>query len=116
MPTSNGFNYVFTAIDSFTKFVVASPIRAKDSQTVAKMIVERIFLQWGIVVELLSDCGLEFENQVLAEICRILGVKKVQTSGYRPQTIACVERYHRVFNATLAIVMWTTVITPSSNF
>jgi len=88
MPTSNGFNYVFTAIDSFTKFVVAAPIRSKDSQTVARMIVERIFLQWGIAVQLLSDCGLEFENQVLAEICRILGVKRLRTSGYRPQTNA----------------------------
>jgi len=105
MPTSNRFNYVFTAIDSFTKFVVAAPIRSKDSQTVARMIVEHIFLQWGIAVQLLNDCGLEFENKVLAEICRILGVKRLRTSGYGPQTNACVERYHRVFNATLAKVI-----------
>jgi len=56
-------------------------------------------------VELLSDCGLEFDNQILTEICKILGIKKLRTSGYRPQTNACIERYHRVFNTMLAKVI-----------
>ena len=76
---SNWYKFVFTAIDVFTKFVVAVPIRNKEAQTVAKVIVERIFLPWGIGTQLLSDCGKEFANVLLSEICRLLGVQKLRT-------------------------------------
>ena len=102
---SNGYKFVFTAIDVFTKFVVAAPIRNKEAQTVAKVIVERIFLVWGLSTELLSDCGKEFENEILTEICKLLGVHKLRTSGYRPQSNGAIERWHRRFNSILAKIV-----------
>ena len=102
---SNGYKFVFTAIDVFTKFVVAVPIRNKEAQTVAKVIVERIFLPWGMSTQLLSDCGREFENEILTEICRLLGVHKIRTSGYRPQSNGAIERWHRGFNSMLAKIV-----------
>ena len=85
-PDSNGYKFIFTAVDVFTKFVVSAPIRNKEADTVAKVIVEKIFLPWGACTELLSDCGREFDNAPLTEICQMLGVSKLKTSGYRPQT------------------------------
>jgi len=102
---SDGYKLVFTAIDVFTKFVVAVPIRNKEAPTVAKAIVERIFLPWGLGTQLLSDCGKVFENELLSEISRLLGVHKLKMSGYRPQTNGSIERWHRVFNAILAKVV-----------
>jgi len=84
-PVSNGYKFIF-------KFVVAVPIRNKEADTVAKVIVEKIFLPWGACTELLSDCGREFDNALLTEICQMLGVNKLKTSGYRPQTNGCIER------------------------
>jgi len=48
LPMSNGFCYVFTAIDVFSKFAVAVPIRNKDAKTVTKVMVEHIFLKCGL--------------------------------------------------------------------
>ena len=72
-PVSNGYKFIFTAVDAFIKFVVAVPIRNKEADTVAKVIVEKIFLPWGACTELLSDCGREFDNALLTEICHLLG-------------------------------------------
>ena len=42
-PASNGFKYLFTAVDLFTKFAVCVPMRNKEASTVAKCMVEHIF-------------------------------------------------------------------------
>ena len=41
--TAQGYNYIFTAIDAFTRFVVAAPIRHKTAKEVAKVLVDWVF-------------------------------------------------------------------------
>jgi len=51
---------------------------------------------------LLSDQGLEFENEILQSILSILGVTKIRTSSYRPQSNAVCEVLHKVLNTMFA--------------
>ena len=102
---SNGYKFIFTAIDPFTKFAVAKPIRSKDAKTVAKVLVEHIFLVWGRPFDILSDLGPEFENQLSQELFNLLGIRKLRSSGYRPQTSGAIESWHRVLNSLLAKVI-----------
>jgi len=102
---SNGYRFVFTAIDPYTKFVVAKPIRSKDAKTVAKVIVENILLIWGASFEFLSDRGSEFENELSEALYDLLGIRKVRSSGYRPQTCGTIESWHRVLNTLLAKIV-----------
>jgi hypothetical protein len=104
-PISNGYKYIFTAICPFSKYVVAVPIRNKEAATVARVLVDHVFLKWGLCSEILSDCGKEFENELLRELLAILGVTKLRTSGYRPQCNGVIESYHRVMNSLLAKVI-----------
>ena len=46
-PPSCGYRYIFTAICPFSKYAIAVPIKNKKAQTVAKVIVDKILLQWG---------------------------------------------------------------------
>ena len=46
---------------------------------------------------LLSDRGTNFLSKVVAEVCKIFQIQKVNTSSYHPQTDGLVER----FNSTL---------------
>ena len=43
--------------------------------------------------QLLSDRGTNFLSDLIHEICNILGVKKINTSGYHPQTDELVEKF-----------------------
>ena len=47
--------------------------------------------------QLLSDRGAAFLSHLLTEICKLLGVEKLNTTAYHPQTDGLVEH----FNCTL---------------
>jgi len=104
-PNSDGYKYLFTAIDPFSKFAIVVPIRNKEASTVAKVMVDHIFLKWGLCFEILTDLGKEFEADLCNELLRILGVVKLRTSGYSPQTNGACESYHKVLNSLLARVI-----------
>ena len=101
--SANGYSYILTAMDCFTKYVVCVPLRNKTAATVGKAIVERVLLQFGLT-ELHSDGGGEFDNEILSEVCRLAGVAKVKTTPYKPSSNP-VERFHRTMHSLLAKVI-----------
>ena len=78
---------------------IGVPIGNKSAETIARVIVDRIFLNWGLCDEILTDQGTEFENALLRELLRIIGVAKVRTSGYKPSTNGAVEAWHEVLHS-----------------
>ena len=105
-PTSSDqYKYIFTAICAFTKYAIAVPIRNKEASTVARAIMEHIFLKFGLCHEILTDLGGEFEASLTLELFKLLGIRKLRTSGYRPQTNGACEAQHKVLNKILAQVM-----------
>ena len=67
------------------------------ADTIAKLFVEHVVCRHGVPEELLSDRGANFLSDLIKSVCDILGVKKINTSGYHPQTDGLVEK----FNSTL---------------
>ena len=45
---------------------------------------------------LLIDQGSNFLSELFANVCKLLRVKRIKTSSYRPQTNGALERTHRV--------------------
>ena len=82
---------------NLTKWPEAFAIPHQKAETIARLFVEHIVCRHGIPEELLSDRGANFLSALIQDICRLLGVKKINTSGYHPQTDGLVER----FNSTL---------------
>ena len=72
------------------------------AKTIAK------FLYWGYIsifgapARLLSDRGTSFTSSVIQEMCKILGIKWLQTMPYNPQTNGLVERLHQ----TIIHMIW----------
>ena len=52
----------------------------------AETMVEGMICRHGAPAELLSDRGANFMSELVAEVCALFAVKKVNTSGYHPQT------------------------------
>lgn len=101
-PSSNGYKYIFTALCVYSKYGICVPIRNKEATTVAKALVEHVFLRYGLCSEILSDLGLEFNNEIMNELLHLLGVNRLRTSGYRPQTNGAVEVWHRTLHSMIA--------------
>ena len=87
---------------SFTKFVVAWPVRDKKATTVARGLMERVILPLGSFRELLTDDGKEFENELCHELCRLMGIEKLNTTFNTPQCNGGIERWHSTMNSLLA--------------
>ena len=87
-------------MDAFTKWAEAFPLRSKEAEPIAKVLVEQVFCRFGSPVSLLSDQGKEVDGNIMKHVCRMLGIDKLRTSPYKPSTNQ-VERLHRSINAIL---------------
>jgi len=96
-----GNKFIITVMDPFTKFGFAFPVQNHEAPTVAKYLVERVFLTYGLPLQLLSDRGAEFEGNIFREMCEMLGVDKIRTTSYKPSTNGALERMHRTLNTML---------------
>jgi len=94
--------FLLTALCQFSKFGICVPLRNKEAITVAKALVDHVFLKWGMAHCLLTDQGSKFEADLLAELAKILGITRLRTSAYFPQANGAVESWHRTLNAMFA--------------
>lgn len=72
-PTSDGDSYIFTAVDLFSKYLFATPIRNKDALTVSNALF-KLFTYFGVCNTLISDQGSEFIAEITRELCKSLHV------------------------------------------
>ena len=57
-----------------------------------QLLVEQVISQHGVPSQLLSDRGAAFLSNLLRVLCAVMGIKKVNTTAYHPQTDGLVER------------------------
>jgi len=103
--SSQGYTYILTACDAFTRYVVAAPLRNKTAISAARALVSEVILKFGVPRSILSDLGREFQNELWNEICRLLGIARLRTTAYNPSTNGKIERWHRSLNAMMAKVV-----------
>ena len=101
--SANGNHYILAAVCPFSYFLVAIPTADRSATTAARALFDNMFLKLYFPSTLLSDRGGEFLNAVLREVSRLLSIKRVFTSSYRPRANSATERVHRFMNSALAI-------------
>ena len=65
------------------------------AKIIAKFLCQGYIFIFGAPARLLSDRGANFMSNVIEEICKMLGIMKLQTMPYHPQTNGLVERLHQ---------------------
>jgi hypothetical protein len=64
-PSLQGSVYIMTAIDAFTRYMVAVPIKNKTALTVANALLDCVCLPFGCVRSIVTDQGTKFCNEIL---------------------------------------------------
>ena len=88
-------------MDSFTKWAEAFPLRSKEAEPIACVMVEQLFTRFGPPLSILSDLGREVDGKIMNEVCKLSGIEKLRTTAYKPSTNQ-VERFHKTMNSILA--------------
>jgi hypothetical protein len=91
--TERGMSYILIAKCALTGWVEVFALSDKEALTVAEILVDEIFCRHGAPEELISDRGTEFRNHVMAEISRVLRIRKIHTTAYNPRSDGLVENH-----------------------
>ena len=94
---------VLVVTDHFTRYAQVYVIRTQTTQMTAKTLWDKFIVHYGLPKKILMDQGQNFESQLVADLCELMGTWKIQTSLYHLQTNSQCNR----FNSTLINMLGT---------
>ena len=99
--TRHGMRFILVITDRFTKLTKTVPLRTITSLAVARAFCREWVFSYGTPKTLLTDNGTQFTASFFRNVCRILGIHKVFTAEYHPQTNGQAERFNRTIIAAI---------------
>ena len=102
-PSKGNIENVLVITDHFTRYALAYPSKTQTAQATARILWDNFICHYGFPEKFISDQGRNFESELIKELCKIAGVKKVHTTPYHPQGNGQCER----FNSTLCNMLGT---------
>ena len=81
--SNNGFVYLLTAVDYFTKYLICVPLRDKMALSGPQALVKHVCLLFGCPILQISDMDGEFQNDVMRNIVDLPGIQLNRTTAYR---------------------------------
>ena len=82
----NKLKNVLVVTDHFTRYAQCYVTEQQTAKTVADVMINQFFANYGWPNKILMDRGVSFENLLFQEICDQAKVKKLRTTAYHPQT------------------------------
>lgn len=99
--TQEGYRYVLTVIDRFTRWPEAFPLKTITADIVAKTLYEGWICRFGNCRVITTDKGRQFESDLFTKLMHMLGVSRIRTTPYHPESNGMIERWHRSLKAAL---------------
>ena len=99
--TSKSNKYVIVFQDFATKWPLVFPAPDQLTIRIVKLLTEQIVPFFGVPDALLSDRGTNLLSHLMLDVCKLLGIKKLNTTAYHPQCDGMVERFNRTLNAMI---------------
>ena len=101
LPYANGFSYLLTCVDRFTRWPEAIPIVDIRAETVADAFFGGWIARYGTPATITTDRGAQFESKLWDNLCNQFGIIQSRTTSYHPQSNGMVEHFHRQLKAAI---------------
>ena len=101
LPESQGFTYLLTIVDRFTRWPEAIPLSVISAATCARAFLYHWVSRHGVPSTLTSDRGRQFVSDLWTKTASLLGTSTNTTTSYHPQANGLVERMHRTMKSAL---------------
>ena len=93
--------YIILATDYATKWVEARPTRKNDTAMAATFLFEEIMMRFGHPLEIVSDRGTHFLNDVICDITTKYLINHRKTTPYNPKANGLTERANGIIGKVL---------------
>lgn len=101
LPVSNGYKYLLTIIDRYTRWPEVYPLRDISATTICKTFVNNYIPRFGVPDTITADHGTQFTSRLFSKLTEHIGSHKIHTTPYHPQANGMVERFHRQLKSAI---------------
>jgi hypothetical protein len=100
--TPEGFNAIAVFVDHLSKMVRLIPTDTNlTAEGFAKLFFVNIFPHYGMPEQIISDRGLQWNNELFKAICDYADIRLTLSTAYHPQTNGLVERSNEMVETAL---------------
>jgi hypothetical protein len=100
--TANNNKYIFTCVDSFSKWVEIIPLPNYTSYTLARALFERIICRFGSFKVLTSDRGTSLISTMFDHLVHMCGSQHIKSASFHHQSLGQVEVMNQIVDRMLA--------------
>ena len=98
--STSGNKHILTIIDHLTRWPEAFPIPDKSADTIVSTFISEYLPVHMCPWYILSDNGTEFKNSLMDQILQQLGIDRIFSAPYHPQSKGKLEVFHKYFKPT----------------
>ena len=101
MIPSNGYKYLLTIVDRFSRWPVAIPIVDMAVDTILDAFSHGWVAHYGVPASITTDRGSQFLSTAWSQLMKAWGIRAHTTTAYHPEANGMVERLHRRLKESL---------------
>ena len=95
MTPSNGYKYLLTIVDRFSRWPAAIPIKDMAVDSILDAFAHGWVAHHGVPSSITTDRGSQFLSSAWTQLMNAWGIKAHTTTAYHPEANGLVERLHR---------------------
>ena len=92
---SNGYRYLLTIVDRFSRWPTAIPIKDMAVDTILDAFAHGWVANFGVPSSITTDRGAQFLSTAWGQLMQTWGISAHTTTAYHPEANGLVERLHR---------------------
>ena len=100
-PSTSGNKHILTIIDHLTGWPEAFPIPDKTTDTIVSTSINEYLPVHMCPWYILLDNGMEFKNSLMDQVLQQLGIDRIFSAPYHPQSNDKLEVFHKYLKQTL---------------
>ncbi|GFY70711.1 transposon Ty3-G Gag-Pol polyprotein [Trichonephila inaurata madagascariensis] len=100
-PPSDGFTFLLTCIDRYTRWSEVIPVSDISAEAVAKNFIANWISRFGVPAIITTDQGGQFQSRLLYSLKQMLGIQRIRTTPYHPSSNGMVECLHRTLKQAI---------------
>lgn len=101
LPVCESFRYCITLIDRYSHWPEVIPVADIRTETVVRSIFMHWISRFGSPEIIITDRGTQFESALFTSFYTLLGIRRVRTTAYHPQSNGKIERFHRTLKTAI---------------